>query len=211
MTLAAIPVAVGGVTAATLLLSSAPASATSSLALTDNCELGAPLSGDTFAMDLNWAGTAPATAEPNSVLSGSGTAQPWTVPSDEDGNTVSEISNWTVTLVVSSNATIETDSISGGSNLGAGTPSITGDGNDITINIPGPIAAGTIVTLPTVDFTLKAGSTAGTVSVALAGSSYTDPGTTVTGALTEADGTQVVTADTCYPTSATTLTDTTVL
>jgi len=209
---AAIPLAVGGVAAATVLLTSTPASATSStVAVTDNCQVDAPLTGAPFTLSTTFDGSAASTALPGAIVTGSGSAEPWTVPSDIDGNTVTEVDNFAVSLVVSSNATVQNVTLSGGSNLGTGTPSITRNGNEVTLNVPGPLTPGSIITLPTINFTFKAGSSAGAITTQLAGSGYSDPGTTVTGLMDQTDGSTVTGTVSCFPTTTSTLTSTTIL
>ncbi|MEV6104770.1 hypothetical protein AB0M28_08635 [Streptomyces sp. NPDC051940] len=200
-------VAAAGIAMAAVFSTSGAAVATTTLAVTESCKVDEPLTGDPFDISTTFEGTAPLSVTKGSVLTGSGVSQPWTVPSELNGVPVIEIQDYALTLRVSGPATVSNATISGGSNLGTGTPSITRNGNDVTVNVPGPLAPGSIVELPTVNFTLRAGTTTGTITTSLTGSGYDDPGIRVTGVM-EQGADPLVAPASCYSPDTGTLTST---
>jgi len=127
---------------------------------------------------------------PGSVPQGSNftvklTADPIEVPTSGGGYPINRLSNVKIRFLVPPGASFVSASLSGGSNLGSGTPTVTASGNVVTLTVPGPLAPGSTAVLPTVTATLKATGSAGTVLPAqLAGSSYSDPSISFTANLT---------------------------
>lgn len=106
-----------------------------------------------------------------------------TVPSSASGYTLKQIQNLVLDLPVPSDSTYVSSSLSGGSNDGSGTPSVSESNGEVSIDIPGPIAGGTTFTLPTLTLDLTAGAAGGTVETTLGGTGYSDPGLTFTAVL----------------------------
>jgi dehydratase len=119
---------------------------------------------------------APATAASGSNFAVQLTADPIDVPTEAGGYAIKRLSNVKIRFQVPAGASFVGATLSGGSNLGSGTPTVSASGSVVTMTIPGPLAPGTTAVLPTVTATLKATGTAGTVLRAqLAGSSYSSP------------------------------------
>lgn len=194
-----------GIALAAVLSTSGTAMATTTVELNETCQAKEPLSGDPFIISTTFAGSAPATATAGAVVTGTGVAQPWTVPSDIAHAPVKEVRDFAIKLSVS-NATVLNATLSGGSNLGPGTPTVTRSGSTVTVNVPGPLTPGSIVQLPAINFTMKAGAS-GTIKTSLAGTGYDDPGITVTGIVNQA-GNELTGPATCYAQSGAALTST---
>jgi dehydratase len=199
--------ALGAVAALGLTCGSASA-ADSPLSL--DCQATPPIvSAETFTIDAGVNGTAPATVAAGSAFTVTLAPDAITVPSSVNGNTVNNISALKLTAPVPANATLTSETLSGGSGLGSGTPTVSVSGGIITLAVPGPINGGSTFTLPTLNLNLTAGASGGTVQTQLAGSSYSSPGLTFTANVTSSIFT--VNAPTaCYPSPNPVLTSTTV-
>jgi len=175
----------------------------------ESCQVAPPLTGTPWTVSTTFVGTAPTSTTKNSVFVASGGSQPWTVPSDVNGSPVTEVIDYELDLVISSNATVLNATASGGSNLGSGTPSVTRNGNIATLRIPGPLTPGSIVELPTVNFTIRAGAVAGTVTTTLGGASYSEPGVRLVGTVVTGES-PITSPAACFPPDSVTLTQTVV-
>jgi dehydratase len=131
----------------------------------------------TLSVDVTTA--APATVSPGGALTITLTPGPITVPSSASGYTITQINSIKLLVPVPANSTYVSASLSGGSNLGSGTPSVSESGGVVTASVPGPIAGGATFTLPALTLGLTAGSS-GTITTQLAGTSYSNPGLTFT-------------------------------
>lgn len=125
------------------------------------------------------------TTAPSSVASGGDVSDVLapgeiTVPSSVSGYTISQIQDVTLEVPVPANSTYVSGTLSGGSNLGSGTPTVAESNGVVTVTVPGPIAGGATFTLPTLTLDLTAGASGSTISVQLSGTSYSDPGLTFT-------------------------------
>jgi dehydratase len=134
--------------------------------------------------------------------------EPFSVNGDPTSyGTVTQVSNLVWKLAVPANASLTSHTITGWSNVGAGTPTSSVSGGVITVTIPGPIASGTtaspnVAILPTVTMNLTATGPAGSrISPKIAGTTYASPGLTFA---TRVTGTLVGTLNptfSCFPTS----------
>jgi dehydratase len=120
---------------------------------------------------------APATVAPGGALAVTIDPAPNTVPATGGGYTISEINTIALKLPVPANSTFVSASLSGGSGLGSTPPTVGQVGNDVVLNVKGPIKGGAAFELPTVTINLTAGSS-GTIESKLGGTSYDDPGLT---------------------------------
>jgi len=100
------------------------------------------------------------------------------IPTSGGGQTIQNLNTLKIKFPVPANSTFVSASVAGGSNIGSGTPSVAQAGGFITLTVPGPLAAGSTATLPTVSVILKAGASGQNVQTILAGNSYTNPGIT---------------------------------
>ncbi|GDY30462.1 hypothetical protein [Gandjariella thermophila] len=123
--------------------------------------------------------TQPATVAPGGALSVTLATGPITVPSSANGYTIREIKDIRLNIPVPANSTYGSCSLSGGANVGSGTPSCSQAAGTVTVTVPGPIAGGATATLPTLTLNLTAGDS-GMISTRLGGTGYSDPGLTFT-------------------------------
>ncbi|HVV20926.1 MAG TPA: cyclase [Pseudonocardiaceae bacterium] len=123
--------------------------------------------------------TAPATVAAGGSLSDVLAPGPITVPTSADGYTITQIQDITLKVPVPANSTYVSATLSGGSGLGSGTPTVSQSDGVVTVAVPGPVKGGATFTLPTLTLGLTAG-TSGSIVTQLAGTSYSDPGLTFT-------------------------------
>lgn len=202
------PLAVAGVAGLAAFGLASTAAADTSTAVTYDCQASAAGSSGTFTVDATVTASAPSTVAADSALTITESVGSITVPTSADGYTVKEIEGIALELPVPANATYDSASLSGGSDYGSGTPSVSESGGVITISIPGPITAGTTFTLPTLTLNLTSGSS-GTITSTLSGTSYSDPGLTFTAVLSVI-GISVDASAVGYPSTSPTLTSTTI-
>jgi dehydratase len=170
-------------------------SASASTAVTLACE-GSYFTSVQFTLDQSFTDSAPTSKAPGVEFYGSAYPGSWVVPTEVDGVTISALQSVSLTVDVS-DATVDSATISGGSNLGTGTPSVAYTSTSVTLTVPGPLTSGDTVTFPTVNLGLT-GTSAGTATTYIGGTSYASPGATVT-AVVPGIGDA---AATCYPTPA---------
>jgi dehydratase len=104
------------------------------------------------------------------------TPDPIEVPTTGGGYPIRNLNTVRVRFSVPTGATFVSATLSGGSNLGTGTPTVSHAGGIVTLAVPGQLAPGTTAVLPTVTVTLNASGAPGTVLAArFAGNSYDNP------------------------------------
>ena len=163
------------VVAAALATAPAAGADTTATALSFNCVAGPlPIIGGTtnVTQNLSFHTDAPATVQPGATFNTVVTTDPIVVPASQSASgvtaTVNHISNISVRIPVPANATVNNVSLSGGTNLGSGTPTVGVTGGNIVMSIPGPLAGGTTVQPPTVTANVTATGAAGsTITTAL--------------------------------------------
>jgi dehydratase len=170
------------------------------------CALGQ--TGD-FSVNAAVSGTAPSTVAADSSLAVTLSVGSITVPTSADGFTVTQIKGIALKIPVPADATYDSASVTGGSDIGSGTPTVSESDNVITINVPGPISAGTTFTLPTLTLHLTSGAAGGTINTTLSGTGYGAPGLTLTAVLSFL-GFDINASSVGYPTTSPTLTSTTI-
>lgn len=154
-------------------------------------------------------GTAPASVAAGAPLSVALSVGSITVPTSASGYTIKQIQNIVLKLPVPSNSAYVSSALSGGSGYGSATPTVSVSSGVVSIRVPGPIAAGTTFTLPTLTLHLTAGASGGTVVSTLSGTGYSDPGLTFTAVLS-VFGFSVNANTVGYPTTQPALTSTTI-
>jgi dehydratase len=180
------------------------AAVTKTTAVNLACQVNWPFNDVTFTLTQTSVLTGPSSAAAGTTFTMSGANAPSVVPSNMNGTPISQLSDLVITTQVKGQGTITGVSLSGGSNLGAGKPSVTFSGNKEILTVPGPLIAGTTVTLPTVSTKIKA-TKKGSVTVVPYGTSYTDPGFTQTVTipdLTTPSNPPLVIGTGCYPSPA---------
>jgi dehydratase len=162
-----------------------------------------------FTVNASVSGSAPSTVAADSSLAVSLSVGSITVPNCADGFTVTEIKGIALEIPVPADATYDSASVAGGIGIGFRTPSVSESGGVITIDVPGPIPAGTTFTLPTLTLDLTSGAAGGTIDTTLSGTSDGDPGLTFTAVLSFL-GFGIGASSVGYPTTSPTLTSTTI-
>jgi len=150
-------------------------------AIAATCQGSAVGQTQTSALSTGVAILVPPTATQGSTFQAKLTADPIIVPTTGGGYAISNLNTVKVRFDVPAGATFVSASLSGGSNLGSGVPSVALSGSQVVLSIPGNLAPGTTATLPTVTATFTA---SGAVNTALpwklSGTSYGSPGITFT-------------------------------
>jgi dehydratase len=124
---------------------------------------------------------APATVTAGQIFEVTLAPDELTVPSDAGGNKVNNLRNLALKVAVPAGATFQSATLSGGTNLGSGTPTVSQADGVVTVTVPGPLASGAQVQLPALHLTLTAsGAPDTTIETRLVGASYDDPGLTFT-------------------------------
>lgn len=198
----------------TVLVAMAPVLATASAAqaqtaVTYNLQSSALGQTANSTLPVQVSGSAPASVPSGGALSVALSVGSITVPTSASGYTIKQIQDIDLKLPVPTDATYVSSSLSGGSGFGGGTPSVSVSGGVIDILVPGPIAAGTTFTLPTLTLQLTAGASGGTITSTLSGTSYSDPGLTFTAVLS-VFGFSINAGTVGYPTTLPTLTSTSI-
>ncbi|MFZ4433307.1 MAG: cyclodehydratase [Microthrixaceae bacterium] len=150
-------------------------------ALAATCQGTAVGQSQTSALSTGATLLAPATAAAGSTFQAQLTADPIIVPTTGGGYPIQNLNTIKVRFDVPAGATFVSASLNGGSNLGAGTPTVALSGTQVVLSIPGNLAPGTTATLPTVTATFTASGAVGTtLGWKLAGTSYSNPGISFT-------------------------------
>jgi dehydratase len=135
--------------------------------------IGAP---QQITLDATIEATAPETVAPGGTFEVVIAPAPMQVPSDAAGNKVNNLRDLLMRVPVPAGSTVESVSLTGGSNLGTGTPTATPVGDLISVLVPGPLAGGSTIQLPALHMNLKAtGEPGSTIVTKLSGTSYDDP------------------------------------
>ncbi|MCO5318000.1 MAG: hypothetical protein M9942_06125 [Microthrixaceae bacterium] len=146
------------------------------------CRTPNPL-GDAAISDLDTGVTidAPASVAQGDTFQVEMTADPIDIPTTGGGFNISYLRDLKVRFDVPAGSTFVGATVSGGSNLGSGTPSVSSSGGQIVLTVPGQLAPGTTAVLPTVTATLQATGASGTqIQARMSGSGYSDPAITFT-------------------------------
>lgn len=186
---------------ATLFCLAAPANATP-VSLNWSCQGTIFGIGQTSSMSTSVDGTAPSTAASGSAVAITLTPGVSSVPASASGFTVTNISNLKMTFPVPANSTLVSATVSGGTVAGT----VASSGGNVVLTVPGPIAGGSSFTPPAVTMNVTAGSPGTPITSKYAGTSYANPGMTMTTKIAFIGN--VATA--CYPNPSPTLTTTAV-
>jgi dehydratase len=161
-------------------------------------------------LDAAITGTAPASVAPGSDFDVTLEPQPTTVPATANGFPVNFLKDLQLRTPVPAGTTLRGVTLSGGSNLGTGIPTVAEANGIVTLTVPGPLLGGTDIQEPAIHLALTATAAAGAaITTSLAGSSYTDPGLSYTANVQTVFGAFDVPA-TCFATPNVVLTTTTV-
>ena len=104
-------------------------------------------------------------------------ADPIEVPTDGGGYPLLNLNQFVFRFPIPAGSTVQSLSMSGGSNLGTNPPTLGVVGPNIQLGIPGPLAAGTTAQPPTVTVVLNVtGAPGGSIETTIAGTSFADWG-----------------------------------
>lgn len=201
-----VPVAAGLLGMVSVLSTAGSASAATVTPFSLDCQ-SSVFNATQFTIAESMTTTAPTSVAAGAVFAGAGTTASLTVPASIGGFPVAELDDFVLQLQVN-NATVINQQLSGGTNLGAGAPSVSRSGNIITLTVPGPLVGGSVVKLPTINLTLRAGASGTSASTQIVGSSYTDPGLVTTGQIVQQDGTNTPSPAACFATDSPLLSNT---
>jgi dehydratase len=162
-----------------------------------------------FTVPAQVAADAPSTVAAGGALAVTLSVGSITVPNSADGYTVKQIQGISLDVPVPANSTYDSATLAGGSDYGSGTPTVSEADDVLTIDIPGPISAGTTFTLPTLTLNLTAGTSGSSIDTTLSGTSYSSPGLTFTAVLSVI-GISIDASAAGYPSPDPTLTTTTI-
>jgi dehydratase len=200
----------GGLAVATLVAVVAPASA-ANVPVAFDCQAKPPI-GDPQKLALNSSiqADAPATVAAGETFEATLAPDPITVPADAGGYAVNELHDLTLKVPVPAGSTYLSATLTGGSNLGSGTPEVSQADSVVTVTVPGPLAGGSTFQLPALHLSLTASGAAGsTIETRLAGTSYDDPGMAFT-ANVKVSFFSVNVPATCFASPSPTFTSTTI-
>jgi dehydratase len=174
--------AAGAVVLAAAIAIANPASAATTVPATFDCQATPPIGGpQQLTLPTSVQADAPATVTAGQAFEVTLATDPITVPSDAGGKKVNNLRNLALKFPVPANSTYQSATLTGGSNIGSGTPTVSQAGNVVTVTVPGPLAAGSTIQLPVLHLNLTAaGEPNTTIDTRLAGSGYTDPALTFT-------------------------------
>jgi dehydratase len=195
---------------AVVLVASAPVLAAPTTVAWD-CQARPPIGApQQLALATDVEGTAPATVAAGGALEIVLAAQPLTVPATANGIAVATLKDIKLKAPVPAGTTLRGATLTGGSGLGTAKPTVAAASGFVTLTVPGPVAGGAVIQLPAVHLALTAtGAAGGTITSAVAGTSYTDPGLTFTANVKIFIGTLPVPAS-CFASPNPTLTTTTI-
>ncbi len=159
--------------------------AAASVAVPLNCQADTPAGAQAVNQDLAVNTTAPVSVTPGSRFTVSASTDPMSLPATQDSPvgtvTLNNFRNFVLRIPVPANSSFVSASLSGGANLGPGTPTVVESGGTIVVTVPGPVPGGTAFTFPTVNVTVDAGATLGaTIEPRIGGTSFADPGLSFT-------------------------------
>jgi dehydratase len=148
---------------------------------------------------------------PTSVRAGTGFTvavdlKPGQLPAEVKGFELKDVRDLTLRIPVPNNTWFISGRLIGGSGLGS-TPTLEQSGRVITVRLAGPVPGGSAYQLPTLSVRLKAGASGRVVKTRLQGTSFDDPGLTLTATIKWKFIT-IKSPVACYPDSNPTLTRT---
>jgi dehydratase len=164
------------------LVLATPAGAATTVATTFDCQARPPIgSPQQLTLPAAVQADAPAAVTVGQTFEVTLAPDPMTVPATAGGNTINNLRNLALKVPVPAGSTYQSAALTGGSNLGSGTPTVSQADNVVTVTVPGPLAAGSTYQLPALHLTLTAsGAPDTTIDTQVAGASYDNPGLTLT-------------------------------
>jgi dehydratase len=201
----------GGLAVAATMALMPAASAAATVPVKLDCQGRPPIGGpQQLPLDATIQADAPATVAPGGTFEVVIAPDPMEVPAEAAGNKVNNLRDLLMRVPVPAGSTIQSATLTGGSNLGTGEPTATPVGDLVSVLVPGPLKGGSTIQLPALHLTLTATGEAGTtIESKLAGTSYDDPGLGFT-ANVKALFFDVDVPTSCFPNPSPTFTTTTI-
>lgn len=184
------------VAVATVFSSAAPANA-ATVNVNWSCKMA--IVGFTLTMSTSVTGTAPFSVASGSAVAITLAPNSWVPP------TVNYIKDLKMTFPTPANSTLVSATASGGTVAGT----VSTSGGNVVLTVPGQINSRTYFMPPAVTINVIAGTAGTPITSKYAGTSYTDPGMTMTTNMSISGGSYNF-ATSCYPNPPLTLTTTTV-
>lgn len=132
-----------------------------------------------------------------------------TVPTTVSSYSVQSISDIQLTIPIPAGATLDSESLSGGTGIDPTTASVAVSGNNLVVTVTDSVVSGNTFTLPALTLNLTVSASGSTVQTTLGGTSYSDAGLTFSATIPVSFFTVNV-PTTCYPATASVLSSTTV-
>ncbi|GAA3587144.1 hypothetical protein [Kribbella ginsengisoli] len=165
-------------TAAQLVAAQSAAAPTASYA----CRADTKFGKHTFSLKQGVNAKAPATVKAGTGFTIAVQLKPGSLPAEVRGFKLKEVRDLTLRIPVPNNTWFISGRLIGGSGLGS-TPTLEHSGRVITIRLGGPVPGGSAYQLPILSVRLKAGASGRVVKTSLKGTSFDDPGLTLTAAI----------------------------
>lgn len=167
----------GGLVLAATLTLAPMANAATTVPVNFDCQGKPPIGGpQQLPLATTIQADAPATVAAGATFEAVLSPDPMDIPTSAGGFDVNNLRGLVLRVPVPAGTTFQSASLTGGVNLGTGTPVVNEFGGVVNVTIPGPIAAGARIQLPALHLNLTAAGAAGTtVETKLAGTSYDDP------------------------------------
>ncbi|MFC9997343.1 hypothetical protein [Nocardia sp. NPDC127526] len=170
------------------------------------CQATPPIGGpQTMTMTIDVTGTAPASANPGAPVAITLTPAAGSVPATAGGYTINNVRDMQLLAPYPANSTYVSASLSGGTVAAT----LDDSGGRLAVRVTEPIRGGSTFTLPSITANVTAGD-AGAITTTLAGTSYADPGLTLTANVRTPFGPLDIPVA-CYPDPAPTFTTTTIV
>jgi hypothetical protein len=142
-----------------------------------SCQASSPIGPQNADQPITIDVTAPASVPPGATFSVVAQTPVDTFPDNASGYTLNHARDFALRLPVPANATYVSSSLSGGSGLGSGTPTVGLEGSNVVLHVPGPIAGGATYQFPEVTVNLQAtGPDFSTIQPRIGGTSFANPG-----------------------------------
>jgi dehydratase len=143
------------------------------------CRADTKFGKQTFSLKQGVDAKAPATVKAGAGFTMAFDLKPGSLPSEVKGFKLKDVRDLTLRVPVPNNTWFISGRLIGGSGLGS-TPTIEHSGRVVTVRLAGPVPGGSAYQLPTLSVRLKAGGSGRVVKTGLQGTSFDNPGLTLT-------------------------------
>ncbi|MDX6260505.1 MAG: dehydratase [Kribbellaceae bacterium] len=143
------------------------------------CRADTKFGKQTFSLRQGVNAKAPANVKAGAGFTMAVDLKPGQLPSEVKGFKLKEVRDLTLRIPVPNNTWFISGRLIGGSGLGS-TPTLEHSGRVVTVRLGGPVPGGSAYQLPTLSVRLKAGGSGRVVKTTLQGTSFDNPGLTLT-------------------------------